>query len=88
MNYIFLAKFVANLFVFFETADEDYMDIDASVDGESIIAEHIKTLTHDEVLKLCEAIRSVADEYKGEAHDMVKTMPEALGLIETDDDDD
>lgn len=86
MNNKVLSRLIADLVIFFENADEDYIDVDASVAGTEIILNYVKSMNEDEIFELCKEFRRVSSDYKGEDAKFVKALPELLGLLDEPDD--
>jgi hypothetical protein len=82
MMAIQIARIVARFVVFADTTDEDLLDPDVAVEMMEGLAADLEALDKGLLRELVDAFAVVAQEYSGEAHEVVRNIAHSFYLEE------
>lgn len=77
-----VARIVARFVVFADLTDEDLLDPDTSVEMMEGLGAQLEALEKDFLRELVDAFAVVAEEYSGEAQQVVRDIPHSFYLEE------
>lgn len=78
-----VARIVARFVVFADMTDEDLLDLDAGVEVMEGLAGDLEALDKEFLRELVDAFPIIAEEYDGEARELVRNIPYSFYLEET-----
>ena len=83
-----IARMIAHYVLVMNIGDDEVIDQDAAVEAMEMLASDLAALDKEFLRELIESFAVIASEYKGASGDLVRNIPEHLGLEDELVDDD